>query len=140
MKNPQRFNPQACRNRVLRGGLTLLDSTRKYVEHYERVLATRNEIQLRGKTTFAVERLSSSSHEYDCHVKNLNLSLTGHFFVRTEKKTTVCTSLIFVKTAKTCDLRNFSKSARCVLKKIWLRVVVVEFGWGAVNATELVGT
>jgi len=38
VKNPQRFDPQACRDRVLRGGFTLLDSARKYVECYERIL------------------------------------------------------------------------------------------------------
>jgi glycosyltransferase involved in cell wall biosynthesis len=39
VKNPQRFNPQACRNRVLHGGFTLLDSARKYIECYERILS-----------------------------------------------------------------------------------------------------
>jgi glycosyltransferase involved in cell wall biosynthesis len=38
VKNPQRFNPQTCRDRVLRGGFTLLDSARKYVECYERIV------------------------------------------------------------------------------------------------------
>jgi len=38
VKNPRRFSPQACRDRVLHGGFTLLDSARKYVECYERVL------------------------------------------------------------------------------------------------------
>ena len=38
VKNPQRFSPQACRDQVLHGGFTLLDSARKYVEYYERVL------------------------------------------------------------------------------------------------------
>ena len=38
VKNPQRFSPQTCRDRVLRGGFTLLDSARKYVECYERVM------------------------------------------------------------------------------------------------------
>jgi glycosyltransferase involved in cell wall biosynthesis len=38
VKNPQQFDPQACRNRVLRGGFSLLDSARKYVEYYERIL------------------------------------------------------------------------------------------------------
>jgi glycosyltransferase involved in cell wall biosynthesis len=39
VKNPQRFSPRACRDRVLHGGFTLLDSARKYVEHYERILS-----------------------------------------------------------------------------------------------------
>ena len=38
-KNPQRFNPQICRDRVVHGGFSLLDSARKYVECYERILA-----------------------------------------------------------------------------------------------------
>jgi hypothetical protein len=39
VKNPQRFDPQTCRNRVLRGGFTLLDSARSYVRCYERIVA-----------------------------------------------------------------------------------------------------
>jgi hypothetical protein len=39
VKNPQRFSPHACRDRVRHGGFTLLDSARKYVEHYERILS-----------------------------------------------------------------------------------------------------
>jgi hypothetical protein len=39
VKNPQRFSPHACRNRVLHGGFTLLDSARKYVACYERILS-----------------------------------------------------------------------------------------------------
>jgi glycosyltransferase involved in cell wall biosynthesis len=39
VKNPQRFSPHACRERVLRGRFTLLDATRKYVEYYERILS-----------------------------------------------------------------------------------------------------
>jgi hypothetical protein len=39
VKNPQRFSPETCRDRVLRGSFTLLDSARKYVECYERILA-----------------------------------------------------------------------------------------------------
>jgi glycosyltransferase involved in cell wall biosynthesis len=38
VRNARRFDPQACRNRVLRGGFTLLDSARKYVAYYERIL------------------------------------------------------------------------------------------------------
>ena len=38
VKNPQRFDPQACRNRILHGGLTHLDMARKYLEFYERIL------------------------------------------------------------------------------------------------------
>ena len=39
VRNPQRFNPQACRNRVLRGGFTHLDMARKYLGRYEQILA-----------------------------------------------------------------------------------------------------
>jgi len=39
VKNPQRFNPQACRDHVLRGGFTHLDMARKYLKYYEQVLA-----------------------------------------------------------------------------------------------------
>ncbi|HSY74474.1 MAG TPA: glycosyltransferase [Dongiaceae bacterium] len=38
VKNPQRFDPQVCRDRVVHGGFSLLDSARKYVECYERIL------------------------------------------------------------------------------------------------------
>ena len=38
VKNPQRFNPAACRNRVLRNGFTHLDMARKYLACYERIL------------------------------------------------------------------------------------------------------
>jgi len=38
VKNPQRFSPVACRDRVLRGGLTHLDMARKYLAYYERIL------------------------------------------------------------------------------------------------------
>ena len=38
VKNPQRFSPQACRDRVLRGGLTHLDMARNYLKFYERIL------------------------------------------------------------------------------------------------------
>ena len=39
VKNPQRFNPQACRDRVLRGGFTILDSALSYLGCYERILS-----------------------------------------------------------------------------------------------------
>ena len=39
VKNPQQFSPYTCRERVLRGGFTLLDAARKYVEYYERILS-----------------------------------------------------------------------------------------------------
>jgi len=39
VKNPQRFSPAVCRNRVLRNGFTHLDMACKYVECYERILA-----------------------------------------------------------------------------------------------------
>lgn len=39
VKNPQRFSPQSCRDRVLQGGFTHLDMARKYIECYERILA-----------------------------------------------------------------------------------------------------
>jgi glycosyltransferase involved in cell wall biosynthesis len=39
VKNPQRFDPQACRDRVLRGGFTIRDSARGYLKCYERILA-----------------------------------------------------------------------------------------------------
>jgi glycosyltransferase involved in cell wall biosynthesis len=39
VKNPQRFNPQTCRDRVLRGGFTLLDSVRGFLKCYERILS-----------------------------------------------------------------------------------------------------
>jgi glycosyltransferase involved in cell wall biosynthesis len=38
VKNPQRFNPQKCRERVLKNGFTHMDMARKYVELYERIL------------------------------------------------------------------------------------------------------
>src|SRR5208282_4045012 len=37
VKNPQRFNPRACLNRVLNGGFTHLDMAKKYLRHYEAV-------------------------------------------------------------------------------------------------------
>lgn len=38
VKNPQRFSPAACRDRVLRGGFTHLDMARKYLARYEQIL------------------------------------------------------------------------------------------------------
>jgi glycosyltransferase involved in cell wall biosynthesis len=38
VKNPQRFSPAACRDRVLRGGFTHLDMARKYLGRYEQIL------------------------------------------------------------------------------------------------------
>ncbi len=38
VKNPQRFSPAACRDRVFRGGFTHLDMARKYLKCYEQVL------------------------------------------------------------------------------------------------------
>lgn len=38
VKTPQRFSPQACRHRIVHGGLTHLDMARKYLAAYERIL------------------------------------------------------------------------------------------------------
>jgi glycosyltransferase involved in cell wall biosynthesis len=38
VKNPGRFNPAACRERVLRGGFTHLDMARKYLDYYGQIL------------------------------------------------------------------------------------------------------
>lgn len=38
VKQPQPFSPAACRNRVLHGGFTHLDTARKYLDYYERIL------------------------------------------------------------------------------------------------------
>jgi glycosyltransferase involved in cell wall biosynthesis len=38
VRRPEQYDPVACRNRVLHGGFTLLDSAREYVKFYERVL------------------------------------------------------------------------------------------------------
>lgn len=38
VKNPQRFDPAACRNRVSHGGFTHFDMARKYLGCYERIL------------------------------------------------------------------------------------------------------
>jgi glycosyltransferase involved in cell wall biosynthesis len=37
-KNPQRFNPQKCRNHILKNGFTHLDMAKKYLKFYEQVL------------------------------------------------------------------------------------------------------
>lgn len=39
VNNPQRFDPQKCRDRVLRGGFTHLDMAKKYLNYYERILS-----------------------------------------------------------------------------------------------------
>jgi glycosyltransferase involved in cell wall biosynthesis len=39
VRNPQRFSPQACRDRVLKGGMTHMAMARKYVGYYEQILA-----------------------------------------------------------------------------------------------------
>src|SRR5262249_1674519 len=39
VRNPGRFRPHACRQRVLSGGFTHLDMAKKYLAYYERVLA-----------------------------------------------------------------------------------------------------
>jgi glycosyltransferase involved in cell wall biosynthesis len=38
VKHPQRFSPRVCRDRVLRGGFTILDTARGYLKYYEQVL------------------------------------------------------------------------------------------------------
>jgi glycosyltransferase involved in cell wall biosynthesis len=40
VRNPQRFKPSACRERVLKGGFTSLDMARKYLTCYEKILTT----------------------------------------------------------------------------------------------------
>lgn len=40
LRNPQRFSPQACRDRILKGGFTHLDMARKYLRYYEKVLSS----------------------------------------------------------------------------------------------------
>jgi glycosyltransferase involved in cell wall biosynthesis len=40
VRNPQRFKPSACRDRVLKGGFTYKDMARKYLMYYEKVLST----------------------------------------------------------------------------------------------------
>jgi glycosyltransferase involved in cell wall biosynthesis len=39
-RNPQRFKPSTCRERVLKGGFTNLDMARKYLMYYEKILTT----------------------------------------------------------------------------------------------------
>lgn len=38
VKTPQRFDPQACRDRVWRGGFTIRDSVQGYLKYYEQIL------------------------------------------------------------------------------------------------------
>ena len=38
VKNPRRFSPTACRDRVVRGGFTHLDMARKYLDYYQKIL------------------------------------------------------------------------------------------------------
>ena len=38
VQNPQRFKPQACRERILQAGFTHLDMARKFLKYYERIL------------------------------------------------------------------------------------------------------
>ena len=40
VRNPQRFKPSACRERVLNGGFTYQDMARKYLMYDEKILAT----------------------------------------------------------------------------------------------------
>lgn len=49
LKNPQRFDPQKCRERVLRGGFTHLDMAKKFLECYERIL-TRGSLLEKSET------------------------------------------------------------------------------------------
>jgi glycosyltransferase involved in cell wall biosynthesis len=39
VRNPQKFDPAACRDRVRQGGFTHSDMARKYIGYYERILA-----------------------------------------------------------------------------------------------------
>jgi len=62
VKNPQRFSPSACRDRVLRGGLTHLDMARKYLACYERILTggsllVKNESAPATQSGFVPDRL-----------------------------------------------------------------------------------
>jgi hypothetical protein len=54
VRNPRRFNPQTCRERVVRGGFTALDSARSYLAYYERVL-TRGSLVDPGELTPATQ-------------------------------------------------------------------------------------
>jgi hypothetical protein len=40
VRNPGRFKPSACRERVLNAGFTYLDMARKYLRYYEKILTT----------------------------------------------------------------------------------------------------
>lgn len=40
VRNPQRYKPSVCRERVAKGGFTSLDMARKYLMYYEKILAT----------------------------------------------------------------------------------------------------
>lgn len=40
VRNPQRFSPSACRERVIQGGFTSVDMARKYLMYYEKILVT----------------------------------------------------------------------------------------------------
>jgi glycosyltransferase involved in cell wall biosynthesis len=52
VRNPQRFKPGACRERVVHGGFTNLDMARKYLMYYEKVL-TDGSLQAPGESTGA---------------------------------------------------------------------------------------
>jgi glycosyltransferase involved in cell wall biosynthesis len=51
-RNPQRFSPAACRERVLRGGFTHMDMARKYLMYYEKIL-TRGSLLEKGESPAA---------------------------------------------------------------------------------------
>ena len=53
-RSPQRFKPSACRERVLKGGFTYLDMTRKYLECYEKIL-TRGSLLDEGEAPAATQ-------------------------------------------------------------------------------------
>jgi len=40
VRNPRRFTPVACRERIFNGGFTNLDMARKYLMYYEKILTT----------------------------------------------------------------------------------------------------
>jgi hypothetical protein len=40
VRNPQRFKPSTCRERILNGGFTNMDMARKYLGYYEKILTT----------------------------------------------------------------------------------------------------
>jgi len=58
VRNPQRFKPSACRERVLKGGFTHMDMARKYVMYYEKILAT-------GSVLDAGEAAAATVAEFD---------------------------------------------------------------------------